>query len=256
MVPSPLPKNGQPALAEAELTARKVTTDGTTRQLRSSMYREKARTLVGNRYFVPACLISGGLLRLIWVSLLPANQVFDFAWYYHFAENIISGRGYSANGVPTAYWPVGYPGFLAGIFYFVGPHEFVGKLANIVLDLGAIFLAYRFSKKVFHSESAARITVMILAFYPNHIAYTSLLASEPLFVFLFLLAAILFIAGPEHLGFLALSGIVWGLATLTKTQALLIPIIFIPVFLRTRQSIVRAAVTTYVMVFLVLTPWL
>ena len=97
---------------------------------------------------------------------------------------------------------------------------------------------------------------MILSFYPNHIAYTSLLASEPLFVFLFLLGAVLFIAGPDHFGFLALSGIAWGLATLTKNQAIFIPIIFVFVFLDTRQSIVRAAGTTYLMVLVVLTPWL
>jgi len=71
------------------------------------MLREKIETLLNHRYFVPGCMAAGVLLRLLWIWLVRADQVSDFAWYYQRAMDIAAGRGYSANGIRTAYWPAG-----------------------------------------------------------------------------------------------------------------------------------------------------
>ena len=54
----------------------------------------------------------------------------------------------------------------------------------------------------------------------------------------------------------ALSGAVWGLATLTKTQAVFVPIIFLLVFLWGKRAMLKAGILVYTAVLLVCAPWL
>jgi len=49
----------------------------------------------------------------------------------------------------------------------------------------------------------------------------------------------------------ALSGAVWGLATLTKTQAVFVPIIFLLVFLWGKRAMLKAGILVYTAVLLV-----
>ena len=70
------------------------------------------RRLTSHQYFIPVCLVVGFIVRLIWIALIHADQVSDYEWYYERALSIASGRGYAVDGILTAYWPVGYPGFL------------------------------------------------------------------------------------------------------------------------------------------------
>jgi hypothetical protein len=212
--------------------------------------------VVASKPFVPGCLFLAALIRLLWIWLINTEQVSDFMWYYQFALNIAEGRGYSVAGVPTGYWPIGYPGLLGILFYLAGASVLVGKLLNIVLYLGTIFLTYRLSQKLFQSECAARITLCLLCFYPNHIAYTALLSSEILFVFLVASSALLFASAGERTDLLLLSGVLWGLATLTKPQAILLPFLFLIFFSRNARSFIRASLLVYCMLLLTISPWL
>jgi hypothetical protein len=98
--------------------------------------------------------------------------------------------------------------------------------------------------------------VCLLCFYPNHIAYTALLSSEILFVFLVALSAFAFEAARGRAGFLMLSGMFWGLAALTKPQALVLPFLFLLFFSRSVRSFVRSSVLVYCMVLITVSPWL
>jgi Dolichyl-phosphate-mannose-protein mannosyltransferase len=212
--------------------------------------------IIAHRRFIPVCLFLGTVIRLLWIWLVDAPQVLDFFWYQQFARNIADGKGYTLNGIPTGYWPIGYPGLLGIIFYVVGESLLVGKVLNIVLYIGAVFLTYRLSQRLFHCEYAARVTVCLLCFYPNHIAYTALLSSEILFVFLVALSAFAFEAARGRAGFLMLSGMFWGLAALTKPQALVLPFLFPLFFSGSVRSFVRSSVLVYCMVLITVSPWL
>ena len=220
------------------------------------MARERIEGLLKHRYFVPGCLALGVLLRLLWICLVRADQVSDFAWYYQRAMDIAAGRGYSVHGIRTAYWPAGYPLFLGGLFYLFGPVQFLGKLANIVLYSATIWMSYLLAKNVFHSERAGRVAVCLLAFYPNQTAFVSLLSTEILFQCLLLLGAVLFVFAQGRPAWIALSGAVWGLATLTKTQAAFVPIIFLLVFLWGKRAMLKAGILVYTAVLLTCAPWL
>jgi 4-amino-4-deoxy-L-arabinose transferase-like glycosyltransferase len=220
------------------------------------VFRERFAALIGHRYFVPASLVSAALVRLLWISVVHVPQTVDWLWYYQSAVSIARGHGYSFNGIPTAFWPVGYPGFLAGIFYLVGPHVFAGQIANIAECLGTILLTYHFIKTVFHSETAARIAVLILSFHPNNIAYTSLLTADMFLTLLLMAGAVLFVSARGRWGFFILSGLVWGLATLTKPQAIVVPAIFLFAFRGEKQSILKLGTVLYLMVLFVIAPWM
>ncbi len=211
-----------------------------------------------HRWFVPACIVGGVLLRLLWIWLSGPRQVSDYIWYYERGVDIAAGEGYAVNGVPTGFWPIGYPGFLGGLFYVFGPSVLVGQLANVVLYVATILLTYQISKRLFRSESAARITLCILCFYPNHIAYSAILSSEIPFVFLVALSAVTFMAAQEkeRTDLLLVSGLFWGLATLTKPQTLLVPLIFLLVFYKGVRPLLKSCVVLYSVLLLTLVPWL
>jgi hypothetical protein len=177
-------------------------------------------------------------------------------WYQQFARNIADGKGYTLNDVPTGYWPIGYPGLLGAIFYIFGQSVLAGKVLNLALYVVTIFLTYRLSQRLLHHEYAARITACLLCFYPNHIAYTALLLSEILFVFLVAVSALTFEAARGRAGFLMLSGIFWGLAALTKPQALVLPFLFLLFFSGSVRSFARSSVLVYCTVLITVSPWL
>ena len=218
--------------------------------------RNRLNEVVASKQFVASCLFLAMVIRLFWIWFVDAEQVRDFSWYHQFAQNIADGKGYSLNGIPTGYWPIGYPGLLGALYYLVGSSVFIGKLLNIALYLGAIFLTYRFSQTLFRSEYAARVTMCLLCFYPNHIAYTALLSSEILFVFLVALSAFLFQAARQRAGVLALSGLCWGMAALTKPQALIMPFLFLVCFSKNLRSFIKSAILVYGMVLITISPWL
>jgi hypothetical protein len=88
------------------------------------------------------------------------------------------------NRSPTAYWPVGYPAFLGLLFTLFGSSLFMAQAGNVILYTGVLVFASYIGKTLFEAELVGRVTLLLLAFYPDHIAYSSLLASEVLFLFL------------------------------------------------------------------------
>jgi hypothetical protein len=93
---------------------------------------------LANPYFVPVCFITYLSLRLGLILAVPIDQYSDNLWYYNRGISIGSGQGYSEGGVPTAYWPPGWPRFLGPLFWLFGPSALVGQIANLTLS-GIIF---------------------------------------------------------------------------------------------------------------------
>jgi 4-amino-4-deoxy-L-arabinose transferase-like glycosyltransferase len=209
-----------------------------------------------SRYFPAACLAAGLLVRLAWILLVDPKPVSDFAWYFTKAIDISFGRGYQSNGVPTAYWPVGYCGFLGGLFALFGRSLFVARIANVLLYTGVLALSYWVAGRLFRSTLTARLTLLILAFYPNHIAYSSLVASESLFMFLMLLGVALLLLENSRLLMALLAGAVFGLACLVRPQLLPLPLAFVLLLPGAKwggKLITLAGV--YAVMLLVLLPW-
>ena len=149
------------------------------------------------------------------------QQWSDLGWYLARAVELVQTGNYSEQGVPTAFWPVGYPAFLAGVMTFTSPTALPGQLANIALSVATLALLYRWCLKRFTDERVAGTASLMLAIYPNHMGYSVGLYSEPLFTAL-LLAIFILVEPQSRLWRIALAGILAGLATLVKAQMLLL----------------------------------
>jgi 4-amino-4-deoxy-L-arabinose transferase-like glycosyltransferase len=230
--------------------------------------------MLNARRFVPIVIVVGILLRIGWVAWTQCAgvaQASDAAEYHHFALSISAGHGYAplfevgdriVYGMPTSYWPVGYPGFLGILYSITGAHVLAGLIANIALQTATLLLLYNVARTLFNSERVARVALLIVALHPNSIAYSSLLMSENLFIPLMLGATALMLKGRGVWKWGIAAGIVYGITALVKPQALFLPAItFAVLWLGARGGAAsmrppwKLALAANVMMLLVLFPW-
>jgi len=210
--------------------------------------------------FVPVRFALYILLRLAIIFFVPVDQFSDNLWYYTRAVTLASGQGYSEGGIVTAFWPPGWSGFLGILFWLFGASPFLGQMANLVFALVIFFLALRLGSTIFADKKVGRLTVLLLTFYPNQIGYVPALATEIFYTALLLLAIFIVVRDQEPRS-LIFSGIVFGIATLTKAQTLYVPAVLFAtwwLFARERERLlpgVAKAAVVYAAMALVILPW-
>lgn len=217
--------------------------------------------IVHHRWFVPICFLIFLTLRAGLIAFVPVEQASDNSWYIARAEDIVRGHGFSEDGVPTAYWPVGWPAVIALLYRIFGIDVNVVLIANLLFAAGTFFVMLGLGRQLFGFEAAARISVFLLAVYPNNIAYTSLTSTEVFYTFLLLLGTWLFIAR-RTMPAAILCGLIFGYATLTKPQTLLMPAALVGIsFLfenghRLKMRTLAHGAMVYLCLAMVLGPWI
>lgn len=176
-------------------------------------------------------------LRFAFVMWLDPDPrlagVTDDSWFYNNAANALAdGRGYISpgRGTPTAQWPPGYPALLASVYLLPGPDVTTGKILNVLLgtlSCGLLFVAGR----VLWNRAVGIAAGLLLAFFPSHIFYSTLILTETAYSALVTACILFFIwlllRGPTvHLGFQVLLGLALGAATLIRGEAVLLPFVF------------------------------
>src|SRR5712691_11157796 len=127
-------------------------------------------------FFVPVCFGLYLLARLAVILFVPIEQQSDQLWYYNRAVAIAAGQGYSERGILTAFWPVGWPGFMGLLFRLSGSSPFIAQIANLGFAGATFFLALGLGSAIFADKIVGRLAALILTFYPNQIAYVPSLA--------------------------------------------------------------------------------
>lgn len=187
----------------------------------------------------------------------------DTVWYVSAARFIAAGEGYvnPFTGLPTAWWPPGYPFFLGGVFAIFGEGVWQAIGANIALQLLAIPAVYAIALLVFDRRTAL-VAAFAVALWPGQIYFSSLALSEPLFTLLLLIAVLLMLlvpgAGRWRAATVVAFGAVTALAMLTRGQAaVLIPVAIAAWMLmgmRWRDTLAYAGLSV-VALGLCMTPW-
>ncbi len=215
--------------------------------------------LLGSPGFVPVCFAVYIVLRVGVLFVRPLAQSSDFLWYYARAVEIGSGAGYAQDGTLTAFWPVGWPATLAALFAVFGTSVLVGQIANLAFSALVFILTMALARKMCTSPMVGRVAALILATYPNQIGYVPLLSTE-IFYECILMFAILLLT-QERISWALLSGFMFGVATLTKTQTILLPgFLLLGVLLAAPSTVAlrKLAVlgcAVYVAAILVIAPW-
>ncbi|HMK92834.1 MAG TPA: glycosyltransferase family 39 protein [Thermoleophilia bacterium] len=214
------------------------------------------------RHLVPILAVTAVAVavRSTWVGFVHARPVSDYLFYYRSAAALASGHGYSILGHPTAFFPVGYPAFLAALFAVFGTRLGVVWVSGVVLWTVAAVLAYLLGVEL-HGRAVGVIAGLLVALAPDFVVFTGLAASESLFVPLLAIACLLLGLTPAaRLGWrrAAAIGVLLGLAILVRSTAVLLPFVFgagVVLLVRSRRSLLVAGVLLAA-TGLVLAPWI
>lgn len=210
-------------------------------------------------------------LGLFWVAL--AARIFaalrwarEPVWdghYYHFgAQRIANGLGYSEDAMiggvhvwkPWCHYPVGYSGFLGGLYKIFGQGLGVAPLANAVIGALTAVLVHRIAR-LWLPTHRSRAAGLLCAFHPGLVLYTAVVMTEGLAAFTMLLGGWLALTFRKQLRGAGLSGVVFGLSALVRPTALMtLPLLF---FVWDGSWRKRAALTVLAAAFALLTisPW-
>jgi len=166
------------------------------------------------------------VLPRILVAMMDVAPVSDALWYFSRARGVAAGLGYSEDGVPTAYWPPGWPLALSGLFLVFGASIAVVKIFNLLCATLTAWLTLDLGRRLFQSEVAGRTALLLLAVYPNSIGYVPLALTEVFYTTLLLAGTWLLVAARSPTR-MAVAGLAFGFSMLVKAQSLLVvPMIF------------------------------
>lgn len=185
-------------------------------------------------------------------------------WYFEVAKHLAVGAGFSIDGsAPSPIHVPVYPYFLASSLVLFG--SFCGAVVVQMLAGACIpVLGRRLSLRLIRSEKVAFFVGIALALEPNLVLFSSIFFTETIFIFLFLLFFLFLFDyvethDPKKL---AVSSLLLGVATLTKTVTEFLPVVLLPVlvwYLRKRLSAKKLVFhgLIFASVFAaVLAPWL
>jgi tetratricopeptide (TPR) repeat protein len=224
--------------------------------------------------YLLVCALALGLRLLLWSQPLhePAN---DEVEYITVARDLLAGRGWVF--YESYRWlraPL-YPLFLAGSLWLAGDDLHRAALPNIVISVATVYLSYRLALLLV-GRRAALLAAFLTAILWTHVTFASLYMAETLFTFLFTASLVcllearrrtkdegrrigghgdtetrrhggepfltpsprhLVILSSCHLVILSVAGVLFGLATLTRSATLLfLPFVMLWLLLDRRRT--------------------
>ena len=217
------------------------------------------------RFAVTADLAMIALIARIAIMLhAHAEPVWDGFYYDLGARRIAEGLGYSedlviaaADGTERVVWhawahyPVGYSGFLALFYKLFGAKTTVAAVANALTGAALVACVHRLALHAFGARRAL-IAALLVALHPGLVLYSGALMTEPLAATLMLGAVLC--ALDRRAPYLAYSGVLLGLATLVRPNAILLAP-FLGFFAAFRWSGIGRAVVIGAIALATVGPW-
>jgi 4-amino-4-deoxy-L-arabinose transferase-like glycosyltransferase len=121
-------------------------------------------------------------LRLLWALSIDVVPVSDSAAYLALAKSLAEGRGYAwADGTLTAFWPPGTSFLYGGLFWLFGQRFEPIVALNLCAGVAVVYLGFRLSR-LLYGRLVGLLTAGLLAVWPLLIQFTTILASEILFL--------------------------------------------------------------------------
>ncbi len=129
--------------------------------------------------------------RLLWVHFIETQPYSDFLHLYNYGINASHGdfKGF-ADFYSVFPFKMSFGLVLAGLFSVFGPTLLVAKLFNVIMSVALVIIVFYGARSIYGHKAAA-VSGLLLAMWPADIMYTSVIASEHLFLVLFTAAAVL-----------------------------------------------------------------
>ena len=205
---------------------------------------------ISTKIFIVLLVVAALIPRLIWIYYIRTQPYSDFLHLHNYAVNASNGdfRGF-VNFYAVFPFKMSFGLVLAGLYSVFGTGLIVAKLFNVIMSVALVFIVYA-GAKMLYGNKAARISGLLLAFWPAEIMYTSVIASEHLFLVLFTGATVLILKFIKKYTFknyevtngnliLIAIGLLTALAQLIRPMAiLLLPVfaVYILLFKRYRSD--------------------
>jgi 4-amino-4-deoxy-L-arabinose transferase-like glycosyltransferase len=175
--------------------------------------------LTGAILFVVACAIRFAYVFHVGDEPAVRYPVLDAFAYHEWALAILDGHWL---GDQVYYQDPLYPFFLAGLYWIFGPESLGVLLAQATLDATSVVLLYATARRLFDAPTAL-LAGALASTYAVYLYYAALLLKAPLLLFLFTLSLLLLVRAAQRgrLRDWGLWGLVFGLAALTRGNALL-----------------------------------
>lgn len=213
--------------------------------------------------------VAGLALRLVWGLWTDRTPVglYDPARYLGYGRVIADGQGFIEpfTGLPTAYYPPGYPWFVGIVTWLAQPFTDHAVTAVVVVQavLGAgTVVAGAVVGRHLGGRRTAVVAAFGLALYPNLVLHSGTVLGETLYDFLFVTfcALVVSVRWPEGLtsGRVVGAGLVLGLAVMVRPISLaVVPVIALAwwVGTRDRRVVLRSTVLVVLAVGACIVPW-
>lgn len=227
-----------------------------------------------------AILLVALVLRVLWTGAIqpdPRDGRFDdTVWYYGTATHLAAGDGYVFPGdafcefgegigcdelPPTALWAPGYSVALAAVFQLPGDDIAAARALNIAAGLALVVLVYYLGRRLWSSR-AGLIAAAIIAVFPSHIFFSSLVLAETLFTamamgLLCLALATTIQARPSPVTVIGL-GLAAGAVAMVRPEGIVFVAVIMLTWLVVWRSWRRLALSTALLVLgmaLIFVPW-
>ena len=228
------------------------------------IYGRRASTWIGEvlarpnvRSFVIFVVAVGVAVRMAAVLSLRAQPLSDHACYNELALKLYHGQQLG----PTAYFPPGMVFWLLLIYSIFGESLLAVQLVNALVGGLFVWLTYDVGRRVV-GDRAARLAALISAVFPSLVLYTTTLGYGPLLGCVLLSAISLFLRRGPPSGhpwwYVAVIGVILGLACLVKPIGLVLPLVIGLCYWRRQTPVLRAARNTAILVVslsVVISPW-
>ncbi|TCP57791.1 dolichyl-phosphate-mannose-protein mannosyltransferase [Tumebacillus sp. BK434] len=166
-------------------------------------------------------------IRLDYIAGLEVKPVSDMEDYDQRAVKLAEEGTFATDHVQGAtYRAPGYVIFLGGLYELFGHKYRMVYGVQSLLSVATLFAVYLIGRRLFDTK-VAMLALLIGALYVPLIGYSGVLLTESLFLALFTYALYAFLVGSQDgnlYGYL-IAGLLFGLATLTRSIALLLPVI-------------------------------
>lgn len=133
------------------------------------------------------------LPRLVWILFIDTQPVSDFGLYHSYALHASKGI-YNLYHYTYPLFPFkfGYPIILSILYRVFGAKLVTGLAFNIIISIGISLSIYWIGSMIFNKQ-AGQFSSIIFALWIAQIMYSSVLASEHIFILLLLVVAGLFV---------------------------------------------------------------
>lgn len=237
--------------------------------------RRRGLTRAEGRWLL-ALVVVGLVLRIAWLAFnhvepprhyLESGDQFSY-WYY--GNGIANGEGVIdyITGEPAAYYPIGYPAILGGLFWLAKLLPFdvdlmlVVGMFHVVIAAATVPLTFVVGRRLI-GPRAGLVAAGVMALWPNQIYQVTSLQLEITFVFLVMAALAIIVdhdwsAGPPSWQRLGAFGAVLAVSALVRPFSLPVLLGLLVALLLTRvgwRRAVGAVAIPVAVIVLAFVPW-